>query len=134
MARAAQPFRAAEKATPEQHQQQRQQLYGDQQPDLEEQRLQQAVEQAQHQLEQQRQLVQHLNSSRPPLTTHSTKLKQRLQQQGAVLARQETQLQQLLASTGFSDEAALVAALLPAHERQALQQQAQRCWMKPTPA
>lgn len=109
----------------EQHQQQRQQLYGDQQPDLEEQRLQQAVEQAQHQLEQQRQLVQQSEQQQATANDRIQQLKQRLQQQGAVLARQETQLQQLLASTGFSDEAALVAALLPAHERQALQQQAQ---------
>lgn len=110
----------------QQHQQQRQQLYGDKQPDLEEQRLQQALEQAQQQLEQQRQLVQQSAQQQATASDRIQQLEQRLQQQGEALTLQEAQLQQSLASTEFANEAALVAALLPASERQALSQQAQQ--------
>ncbi|NLD15443.1 MAG: chromosome segregation protein SMC [Gammaproteobacteria bacterium] len=106
--------------------QQRQQLYGDTQPDVEEQRLQQALEQAQQQQELQRQQLQQLEQQQATASDRIQQLEQRLHQQDAARVQQQTALQQALTGSGFADEAALAAALLPAVERQALHQQAQQ--------
>lgn len=105
---------------------QRQQLYGDRQPDAEELRLQQALEQAFGQLEQHRLQLQQLEQQQATAADRIRQLEQRLQEQDAALLQQQTALQQRLTGSGFADEAALTAALLPAAERQALQQQAQQ--------
>lgn len=110
----------------QQSRQQRQQLYGDTQPDVEEQRLQQALEQAQQQQELQRQQLQQLEQQQATASDRIQQLEQRLHQQDAARVQQQTALQQALTGRGFADEAALAAALLPAVERQALHQQAQQ--------
>lgn len=110
----------------QQSRQQRQQLYGDTQPDVEEQRLQQALEQAQQQQELQRQQLQQLEQQQATASDRIQQLEQRLHQQDAARVQQQTALQQALTGSGFADEAALAAALLPAVERQALHQQAQQ--------
>ncbi len=115
-----------QKSLQQQSRQQRQQLYGDKQPDVEEQRLQQALEQAQQQQERQRQQLQQLEQQQATASDRIQQLEQRLHQQDAARVQQQTALQQALTGSGFADEAALAAALLPAAERQALHQQAQQ--------
>lgn len=105
-------------------QQQREQLYGSKQPDAEEQSLQQAEGQATQLLEQQRKQQHHQEQQLVTAQDRIRQLEQRLQQQDAALRQQQDNLHQSLAEQGFADEAALQAAVLPASQRQALQQQA----------
>lgn len=107
-------------------QQQREQLYGLLQPDAEEERLQLAQRKAEEQAEQQRQQLQQMERQHELAAERIRQLQQNLQQQQDELTQQQNSLQQTLCEKGFVDEAALQAALLPAAERQDLQQQAQQ--------
>ena len=104
----------------------RQQLFGAQNPDAEEQRWQQIVAQAESTAQQ---ATTELNQSQAHLTetsNNSQRLQAQIQQRAAILEQREDTWCQALEQASFADEAAFVAALLPSAERAQLQQQQRR--------
>ena len=104
----------------------RQQLFGAQDPDAEEQRWRQIVTQAESAAQQ---ATTELNQSQTRLTelsNNSQRLQAQIQQRAAILEQRENSLRQALEQANFVDEAAFVAALLPSAERAQLQQQQRR--------
>ena len=104
----------------------RQQLFGAQNPDAEEQRWQQIVAQAENAAQQ---ATTELNQSQARLTetsNNSQRLQTLLKQRAALLEQREDTWRQALEQASFANEAAFVAALLPSAERAQLQQQQRR--------
>ena len=104
----------------------RQQLFGAQDPDAEEQRWRQIVAQAESAAQQ---ATTELNQSQARLTetsNNSQRLQTQIQQRTALLEQREDTWRQALEQASFANEAAFVAALLPSAERAQLQQQQRR--------
>ena len=104
----------------------RQQLFGAQDPDAEEQRWRQIMAHAESAAQQ---ATTELNQSQARLTetsNNSQRLQVQIQQRTALLEQREDAWRQALEQANFADEAAFVAALLPSAERAQLQQQQRR--------
>lgn len=100
-------------------------LYGDQDPDEQEQRLQRAVESVER-------AELHLRNSQSALQqryvsaqTKQDSLQQRLKQRQATLLAQQADIDSAIKQAGFSDEAAFLAARLSPAQREQLAAQAQ---------